>query len=130
MDKPHWDVADPRFLLTVLLAMLALGGVVTAVGTILAPRAFTGLLSGAVLASLVFLTALQGGRIALRTRQFAPAMLWLFGSQAVLWIGMAVLLVAARVDPVGFAAGVSVLPITVVVVTLYWWLVLHKGTLP
>lgn len=130
MEHPRWDVADPRFLLTTFYVMAGLGIAVTVVGTLIAPRAFSGLLSGVILAWLLYLATMVGGRIAVYAKHFAPAMFWLFGAQVVLWLGMAVMLIVVKVDPIGFVIGVSVLPGTAVLVTCYWWLIRHKGKLP
>lgn len=127
-QTPRWDVSNPAFLVTILSTMLMLGGVTILAGVLLKLN-FIGLLSGALLAIVVYLTALQAGRIFTNTRNFTLVMLWLLGSQAVLWVGMALLLGLLKVDPVGFAVGVSILPVSIVLTTLYWWLVKNKGKL-
>jgi hypothetical protein len=126
---PRWDVSNPAFLVTVLYVMVLLGAVVLLAGTLLGGR-FFGLLSGVALAILVYLTLLQAGRIFVTTRNFTLVMLWLLGSQVVLWAGLAILLAVLKVDAVGFVIGVSVLPGSIILTTLYWWLVKNKGMLP
>ena len=127
-QRARWDVSDPEFLLTILYVMLALG-VVTVAGGLLLGAGFDGLLSGALLAVLLYLATLQAGKIFNRTRNFTLVMLWLLGAQTLLWVGMAVLLGFIGVDGVGFAFGVSILPVSVILTTFYWWLVKNKGTL-
>lgn len=129
-QNARWDVSSPGFLVTILRVMALLGAIAVALGALAARAAFTGLLSGVVLALLFYLAALLAGWIFLRTRNLVPVMLWLLGSQAVLWVGMALLLTVVKVDAAGFAVGVSVLPGAVILGTLYWWLVKHRGVIP
>jgi len=129
-QHPRWDVTDPGFLVTIFRIMGILGAITLAVGLLLARGIFSGLVSGVVLVMLVYLATLQAGWIFLRTRQYLWVMCWLLGAQALLWIGMAVLLAVVKVNAVGFAIGVSVLPCAIIVSILYWWLVHNKGVIP
>jgi len=127
---PDWDVTGPGFLITILRIMALLGAIAIAVGLLLARGIFSGLFSGVVLVILYYLATLHAGRIFLRTRQYFRVMFWLLGSQALLWIGMAVLLAVVKVNGIGFAIGVSVLPGSIILTILYWWLIKNKGVIP
>ena len=127
VQTDHWDIRQPGFLVTILRVMAALGIVATLGGLVCARPEFFGLLSGAGLAIALYLTAQQTGRILARTRSFSAVMFWLAGAQLALWGVMAVLIVTVKVDPLGFVLGVSVLPIAIVLTTLYWWLIVNKG---
>lgn len=128
--NPRWDVTGPGFLVTILRIMAILGVVTVAAGAFIARQAFDGLLAGAALAILFYLAALIAGWFFLRTRNLILVMIWLLGSQALLWIGMAVLLAVVKVDAAGFAVGAWVLPGAVIIAVLYWWLVKNKGVIP
>lgn len=131
MEKhPRWDVTDPGFLVTVLRIMVVLGVITIAVGVLIARQALNGLLSGTALAIMFYLAALIAGWLFLRTRNLILVMLWLLGSQMLLFIGMAVLLAVVKVDGAGFAIGAWVLPGAIILATLYWWLVKNKGIIP
>jgi hypothetical protein len=127
---PRWDVTDPGFLVTVLRIMVVLGVITIAVGVLIARQALNGLLSGTALAIMFYLAALIAGWLFLRTRNLILVMLWLLGSQMLLFIGMAVLLAVVKVDGAGFAIGAWVLPGAIILATLYWWLVKNKGIIP
>ena len=126
----RWDIQESGFLFTILRVMAALGVAAAACGVIFARPAFFGLLSGAGLAIALYLATLQAGRVFARTRHYAAVMFCLLGAQLALWGAMAVLIVGVKVDAVGFTFGVSVLPAAIVLTTLYWWLIEHKGVAP
>lgn len=116
----QWDPSTPGFIEAVLQVMIGLAALVIAIGALIFPAAFFGLLGGGMLAVVLFLVARHAGRILRRTENYARTLAWLMISQLVLWIGMAVLLVVGRVHPVGFVIGVSVLPVSIVM-TLAWY---------
>lgn len=126
-DDQRWDVGDPHFLFTVLQVMVGCWVLVVAIGALGQRAALWGFLSGGLLAVASFLVAIQTGRIFTRTHHFAAVMITLLSLQAVLWLGMILLIAVLHVDLVGFTIGVSVLPAAIVLTTLYWWLVKRKG---
>ncbi len=123
---PQWDVTHPDFLVTVLRAMVGLGIVADLISVLWFRPAFWGVFTGGLLAIALLLVALQAGRVFVRHKHFARIMLWLTGGQVLLWAIMALLIIVVKVDAAGFAFGVSILPIAIVVTTLYWWLIARK----
>ena len=128
-DTQRWDVAEPAFLFTILRVMLGMWVLVVGVGTLVSHAAFLGLCSGGALGIGLYLAAIQTGRVFTHSKHFGRTMLSSIGMQGVLWIAMALLIVVIKVDLAGFAVGASVLPAAIVLTTLYWWLIVHKGSL-
>ncbi|HEY3377398.1 MAG TPA: hypothetical protein VGL77_07870 [Armatimonadota bacterium] len=120
-----WDPNTLGFTDAVLRMMIGLGVVVSSVGALCFPAGWLGFLSGAALAIALYLIARQTGRIIARDGGYRLAMLWLLVSQFILWVGMAVLLVAIKVSPLGFIVGVSILPVAMLA-TLAWYAVQRR----
>jgi hypothetical protein len=102
--------------------MIGLAAGVLLVGTWICPPAFTGLLSGTGIALLLFASAILAGRVFVHSHHYGRTMAWLLLSQFILWVSMALLLVVVKVHPIGFAVGVTILPLSVLM-TLGWYVV-------
>lgn len=120
VEHSRWDPNSPGFVIAVLRMIIGSGILVCLLGTALYRPGFWGFLSGCLFAIALYVIAVQAGRVFQRSHAFAQVMLWLLLSQFVLWVGMALLLAVAKVNPLGFVIGVSVLP-TAVVLTLGWY---------
>ena len=119
-ESQRWDPSGAGFVPAVLRAMIGLGVAVVAIGAVGYWRGISGLVSGVVLALILFLVAMRAGTIFTRSGNFARTMFWLLLAQCLLWVGMAVLLAGIKVDPIGFVVGVSILPVAILV-TLGWY---------
>ena len=125
LEDERWDPTSPGFRIAILRMMIVLGVLETVIGSLLLPFGFWGFISGGALAIVLFLIAIQTGKVFERTRSYARVMLWLLLSQFVLWVGMAILLAVIQVNPVGFVIGVSILPVSIVL-TLAWYAVRRR----
>lgn len=124
-DSERWDPSLPGFLVAVLRVLLVLLALVCGTSAVRFPTALPGVVAGGILALALYLAALQVGRVFLRTLSFTRAMVWLLLQQFILWVGMALLLLVARVDPIGFVFGVSILPVAPVL-TLVWYAIQRR----
>ena len=123
MDNARWDMSLPGFATAVLYCMLGLGLAVSAVGAWLFPAGTFGLLAGAFIAVMLYLTAMRAGHQLLMGKRYAVLMASLLGHQLLLWIGVGVIMVPLKVNPVGFVLGVTILPVAIVLTMI--WYVLH-----
>lgn len=127
-ESQRWDPATFGFVTTVLRVMLGMGVLVVAGGLFGYRVGVVGIVTGAVLAILLYLVAMRAGMVFSRTKNYSQTMLWLLLSQFILWVGMALSLAVAKVNPVGFLVGVSILPVAILV-TLAWY-ALRKRWMP
>ncbi len=109
------------FITDVLRTMIGLAALVLFTGALLAHLPWAGLLAGGLTAIGVYLTAMNAGRVFIRTQHFAATMAWLLLSQVVVWVAMGIAFLLCRVDAAGFTVSVSILP-TAIIVTLLWYL--------
>jgi hypothetical protein len=121
-EQQRWDPSTPAFVDAVLRTMIGLGMIVSIVGSVIRPAAASGFISGGALAIMLYLVAMQAGRVFVRTQNYSRTMLWLALSQLILWVGMALLLAVAKVNPIGFVIGASIL-LVAILVTLLWYAV-------
>lgn len=122
------EIASFEFVKAVLRMMVALWFVVIIVGTLLYHAGFWGFISGGGLAIIIYLVVMQAGRIFISSQSYAKTMAWLILAHFVLWIVMAVLLAAIKVNPLGFILGASIL-LGAIILTLVWFTV-RKRRLP
>ncbi len=125
MCKHHLHPAKLGFIFAILRTMVGLAVCFSIAGVWIYRPALVGFISGAGIAISLFVIALQAGRVMTRSQSFGRTMSWLLLSQFVLWVGVAILLTVAKVHPIGFVIGVSLLPVAVLA-TWAWYVALGR----
>lgn len=122
MSKQRVNPTHSGFIFATLCTMVGLAACVSLAGAWVYRPACDGLISGSIIAISLFVIAMQAGRVLAHSSSFGRTMSWLLLSQFVLWVGVALLLTVAKVHPIGFVVGVSMLPVAVLV-TWGWYVV-------
>ncbi|HEX2948896.1 MAG TPA: hypothetical protein VHV83_04920 [Armatimonadota bacterium] len=125
LDRQRWDPNSQQFVIDTLRFMVGLWIAVSIVGTILYHTGWLGFLTGGAFALALYLVAIHSGRILASTGNYAQTMRWLLLSQFILWIGMALVLAVAKVNPIGFVIGVSIL-LVAILGTLGWYAIRRR----
>ncbi|HOS44170.1 MAG TPA: hypothetical protein PK794_10800, partial [Armatimonadota bacterium] len=115
----RWDPCTPRFLVSTMRMMVGLWIIVSAVAAGWFAPAFWGALTGGLVALAAFCIALRAGHAIAPGARFARIMTVLQLKQLALWAAIAVLMMVVKVEPAGFAVGVSILPVGILL-TLGW----------
>lgn len=123
-EVERWDPSQPVFLTAVFRTLLGLSVVTSLLALLLARPLFSGVSTGAALGLLLYLIALQAGSRLAKGTRYGQAMLWLIVQQCLLWVGMAIILIVLKVNPIGFVVGVSTLPLGIVLALA--WFALQK----
>ncbi|MHB9131889.1 MAG: hypothetical protein ACYDBB_12490 [Armatimonadota bacterium] len=127
LDSVRWDPSQPGFIVAVLRTLVGLWLLVSLLGLLLFRSGFWGLFTGGLAAVALYAIAILTGKIFTQTSRFTGTLFWLLMLQFGVWIGIAVLLAVAKVHPLGFVIGVSILPIAIII-TLIWYHVQRKRT--
>lgn len=122
----RWDPSTPGFVPAVLRTLLGLLVVCALVGAAAFPAHLGGITAGGLLAVALLLAAIQAGRVFAASGRFDKTMFWLLMQQFIIWAGMALIFLMLRVSAVGFAVGVSILPVGILL-TLCWYLWKARG---
>ncbi|MEI7831681.1 MAG: hypothetical protein WCJ56_00560 [bacterium] len=118
----RWDPSLPLFVVDVQRLMVIIWPVVSLVGVIFFRPQALGILMGGLIAVILFASAMRAGKVLIENSNYNSVMFRLIGSQFIIWVGMAFLLVRFKIDGPGFVIGVSILPVAILM-TLTWYLI-------
>ncbi|OPZ85365.1 MAG: hypothetical protein BWY76_01439 [bacterium ADurb.Bin429] len=125
----RWDPCTPHFLVSTMRTMVGLWIIVSATAAGWFASAFGGALAGGLVAIAAFYIALHAGKTVTPDARFARVMAVLQLKQLALWVAIALLIMVVKVEPAGFAVGVSILPVGILL-TLGWYLLPRGKTQP
>jgi len=105
----------------ILYVIVAIGVVSIIVSLQLFPKnGFLGSLFGVITALLIYAIAIRTGKLIILDNNNTLGLIWLFGSQIVLWVLVGLGIVQLHLNPLAFLIGFSSLLLSIIVGLIIW----------